>query len=127
MAGHGEKRSRKQEAAIAALLTEPTIEAAAAKAGVGSRTLREWLQLPDFAAAYREAHRRLVERTVARLLAATDKAVDTLTQLMDSDHNASRARAALGVLDHASKGAELLDLDARLAALEARMAEGVGK
>ncbi len=34
------KLNRKQEAAIAALLTEPTQAAAAAKAGVGAATLQ---------------------------------------------------------------------------------------
>jgi len=45
--GHGEKLSRKQEQAIAALLTCPTIEQAAKAAGVGETTLWRWLQDSD--------------------------------------------------------------------------------
>jgi hypothetical protein len=41
MAGHGEKLTRKQEAAIAALLSEPTVEAAAARAEIGHQTLKQ--------------------------------------------------------------------------------------
>ena len=39
MSGHGEKLTRKQEAAIAALLLQPTITAAAAAVGIGEATL----------------------------------------------------------------------------------------
>jgi hypothetical protein len=39
------KLTRKQEALIAALLTEPTHAAAAAKAGVSEATLHRWLHL----------------------------------------------------------------------------------
>ncbi len=39
MKGHGQKLTRKQEALIAALLTEPTHAAAAARAGVSEATL----------------------------------------------------------------------------------------
>lgn len=46
--GHGEKFSRKADDAIGALITESTIGAAAKKAGLGEKTLRRWLQNPDF-------------------------------------------------------------------------------
>src|SRR5438094_887680 len=59
--GHGQKLTSKQETLIAALLTEPTYAAAAAKAGVGTATLYRWMHLPEFRAAYRRARRELVE------------------------------------------------------------------
>jgi hypothetical protein len=46
--GHGEKFGRKKEQAIAALLSNPTIEEAAKAAGIGSVTLWRWLQDPGF-------------------------------------------------------------------------------
>jgi hypothetical protein len=46
MAGHGEKLGRKQEEAIAALLWRRNIDEAARVAGVGARTLLQWLKLP---------------------------------------------------------------------------------
>jgi hypothetical protein len=49
MKGHGEKRSRKEEAAISAPLTESGIAAAAKKADVSESTLRRWLRDRDFA------------------------------------------------------------------------------
>jgi len=41
--GHGQKLTRKQEALIAALFTEPNYTAAAIKAGVSRATLCRWL------------------------------------------------------------------------------------
>jgi hypothetical protein len=55
MKGHGEKLSRKQDLAIAGLLTEPTIGEAAQKAGVSEVTLWRWLKQADFTSAYRLA------------------------------------------------------------------------
>ena len=52
MAGHGEKLGRKQEEAIAALLSQRNIEEAARAAGVGTRTLIRWLKLPEFGKEY---------------------------------------------------------------------------
>ena len=60
--GHGEKMSRKGDLLVAALLTEPTLEAAAARAGVAVNTAKNWLKDPAFLAAYREARRRVVEQ-----------------------------------------------------------------
>src|SRR5262249_61743375 len=48
MKGHGQKLTAKQEALIAALLTEPTYAAAAAQAGVSEATMYRWLQVPVF-------------------------------------------------------------------------------
>jgi hypothetical protein len=75
--GHGQKLGRKSEALIAALLSESTQEAAAAKAGISERKARNWLARSDFVAAYRAARRQVVEQAVARLQQAA--AVDALT------------------------------------------------
>jgi hypothetical protein len=109
MAGHGEK-TRKQETAIAALLTETTVEAAAAKAGVGYRTLKGWLAEPAFRTAYRQARRELVEGAVGRLQAATGQAVDTLLAVArDGAKDGDRVRAAVALLDHAFRGLTAAD------------------
>jgi transposase len=68
----GEEITPQQEAAIVALLERPSVSAAAELAGVGRSTLYEWLQRPDFRAAYREARREALEaeaeETRAKLL-----------------------------------------------------------
>jgi hypothetical protein len=102
MSGHGEKLTRKQEQAIAALLSEPTLDEAAAKTGVAPATLRRWLKEPGFRAAYRQARRELVEGAVGRIQAATGQAVDTLVAVAkDGLKDSDRVRAAVALLDHA--------------------------
>jgi hypothetical protein len=106
--GHGQKLNRKQEALIAALLTEPTHAAAAAKAGVGETTLHRWLQVPAFDAAYRQTRRELVQAAVGRMQAATGQAVDTLVSIAKSGaRDGDRVRAAVALLEHAFKGCDL--------------------
>jgi hypothetical protein len=118
MKGHGEKLSRKQELAIASLLTQPTIGAAAQKVGVAEVTLWRWLKQKDFIVAYRLARRQAVEGAIAQVQAASSQAVATLVDCLQGAENI-RLRAAIARLDFAQKGVELLDLETRLAALEA--------
>lgn len=49
---------RKQEEAIAALLTQRNVEEAAREARIGTRTLLRWLQIPEFQKAYSAGWRR---------------------------------------------------------------------
>jgi hypothetical protein len=111
MRGHGQKLTGKQEALIAALLTEPTHAAAAARAGVSEATLHRWLRLPEFRDAYRRARRDLVEGAVGRLQAAAGQAVDTLLAVAkEGARDGDRVRAAVALLGHAFRG--LTDADA---------------
>jgi hypothetical protein len=120
MTGHGSKLDRKQEQAIAALLAEPSILAAAAAAGVGEKTLRRWLEVPEFAEAYRQARRNAVSQATARLQAAMGEAADTLRSVMNDPEasalcriGAARAIWALGV-----RGMEVEDLAAQVEELQ---------
>ncbi len=126
MAGHGEKFGRKKEDAIAALLSQRNVDEAARVAGIGTRTLMRWLQVPEFQAAYREARRVTFSQSIARLQQASSAAVSTLLKVM-VDPNApasSRIRAADSVLAHAVKAIEIEDIEVRVSELE-RAAETV--
>ncbi len=122
----GNKTSRR-EAALAALLACPTIEAAAAAAGVSERTLRNWLAQPDFRAQYAEARAGLLERCIARLLAVCTKAADALARNLDSDKPGASIRAAQLILELSFKGHELLDLAERVAELERLVRQQSGR
>jgi hypothetical protein len=120
MTGHGQKFGRKKEEAIAALLSQRNMEEAARVAGVGTKTLLRWLQIPEFQAAYRQTRREAFGQATARLQQASSAAVSTLLKIM-VDPNApasTRVRAADSVLDHGAKAMELEDIEARVAALE---------
>jgi hypothetical protein len=120
MAGHGEKFGRKQEEAIAALLSQRNIEEAAKVTGVGVRTLLRWMKLPEFGKQYRKARYEVVQQSVARMQQATSYASSVALKLM-ADPNvpaAVRLRAAEFVFDRAIKGIELEDIEVRLSELE---------
>src|SRR5579862_6630700 len=123
MKGHGDKISRKQEQAIAALLSHPTIPAAAEACEVSDVTLWRWMQEPGFKAVYSDARKQALESAIALLQKATGGAVATLINLMRSEDTppAQRITACRSVLDFAFKGTELLDHEARLTALEERL------
>jgi hypothetical protein len=116
--GHGQKRERLEDRALVALLSEPTIEAAAKRADVAESTLLRWLAEPEFKARYRAARRQVVEQAVTTLQQATGDAVATLTRNLTCGVPASEIAAAKAVLDFAVKGVELVDLAERVEQLE---------
>jgi hypothetical protein len=120
MTGHGAKYGRKQEEAIAALLTQRNVEEAAKSIGVAPRTLIRWMKLPDFQTAYREARRAAFGQSIARLQQGSSAAATVLLKIM-LDQNApasTRVRAAECVINHTTKAIEVEDIEVRLAALE---------
>jgi hypothetical protein len=127
MRGPGEKLTRKQEVAIAALLTAPTIADAADTASISEPTLWRWLQREDFQTAYRQARREAVSQAVAYLQRVAGEAVDTLRAVMQDAQKPASARvsAARAVLDLAIRGVELEDLEARIQTLERCLADRV--
>ena len=126
MPGHGEKQSRKREQAIAALLSEPTHEAAAKKAKVADRTLRGWLKEPDFNREYREARRRIVEGAISKLQQTAILAVLTLNRNLTCGQPATEVRAAQVILEQSVKAVELADLAQQVEELRQQIEKGVG-
>ena len=110
----------KQEKAIHALLTHPTMEEAAESAGVNRVTLFRWLQQEDFQSAYTKARRESVKHAIARLQNRTGEAVEVLAEVMKDQTNAPAARvaAAKAVFEFSLKAVEIEDLAKRLAELE---------
>lgn len=120
MTAPGGKLSRLQERAIAALLQQKSIAKAAEVLGVGEKTLRRWLKLPTFKAAFAETRRGLVDDAVARLQGAAGAAVDTLVALLGSKDDAVRCRAATAIMDRAGLAADLDEVLRRVRELESR-------
>lgn len=120
----GEKLTPKQEKALAALLSLGEVKAAAKQAKVGETTLWRWLKEDSFSEAYREARRRLVEVSVARLMADSTAASKALREITEDKSAPASARvaAARAILDHSIKGVEVLDLEPRLREIEKNMA-----
>jgi uncharacterized protein YcbX len=119
-AGHGEKRTRKQQQAIAALLTAPTMAEAAARCGISEKTLWRWSQHSEFAEAYRKAQQRLLESAINALRQAALTFAETL-RIVAADASAppaSRATAARSGLEVLLKAVTIEDLERRVNELE---------
>lgn len=125
MSGRTGKITHRKEAAIAGLLAHESVRAAAESAGVNERTLFRWLQEPGFSEAYRRAREESLRQAVSVLQRAMTRAVETLLQIMDNDEapTGSRVSAARTVLEHGFRGAELLDLEARMKQIEQAIKE----
>jgi hypothetical protein len=122
--GHGCKLSRKCEAAVAALLSAPTVKAAAKQVGVTQQALQKWLKIPAFAAMVRDARDQAFQHALGRLQAESSRAVDVLARVLRkrTADDKTKVRAALGLLAVAFKGVELHELIDRLAAVEQELA-----
>lgn len=110
----------KQEKAIIALLNEHNVPKAAERAGVGTRTIYNWLGNKTFAKAYRKARREAFGHAIALTQRYAPLAVNTLAQVMmdkDASHS-SKVSAATSMLKFGRDGIELDDLAGRLEALE---------
>jgi hypothetical protein len=115
--------TRPQESAILALLSEPSIAAAAEKAGVSERTLHRWLkEEPHFVAEYRRARREAFAQAIGLTQRSATAAVGTLLRVMHDTKAtwSSRVSAASQVLKFAREAIELDDLAARIETLEGR-------
>ena len=120
MKGHGTKFTRKKEEAIAALLTNRSLDDAAAAIKVSVKTLLRWLKMPEFYLAFAEARRAAVSQANARLQQATGAASTAILKMMvdPAVPPAVRLRAAACMMTRAQKSIELEDILMRLEALE---------
>ena len=82
MRGHGAKFGRKKDQAIAALLSQRSVEEAARAIDVNPNTLLRWLEIPEFKNAYLKARREVVHQAVARVQQATGAAGTVVLRLM---------------------------------------------
>lgn len=118
----------KKQKALIALLTQPTKEKAAAAAGITSKTLRGYLDDPEFQAEYRKAFAELVEDATRKVQQTLDPAVAVLREIMEDggENGQVRVSAARSVLEYGLKMTEQTDILARLQELEAAMEGGHG-
>lgn len=113
--------THKQRRAIPALLSAPTVEDAAALAGVSRESLYRWLRSdPRFRDELHAAEAAALAETSRRLVGLAGRALATIAGVMD-DESASatvRLRAAESVLGHLLRVRELVTLEERITALE---------
>ena len=121
-AGHGAIVAAVREQAIVALLSAPTIVAAAARVGIGESTLPGWLtDDPEFQTAFAAARHATFAAACARLPTLAITAVSTLADLLDDKHPpAVRLGAARTVAELGQYQDDAETIMRKLDALEAR-------
>jgi len=112
--------SPRQELALQAVLSHPTLKDAAAAAGVGDATLWRYMNDPEFSRRLREARREAVGHAAARLQGGASEAVAVLRELITKEEAppAARITAARTVIDYSFRVIEQDELKARIEELE---------
>ena len=113
----------RQQRAIEAFLSGSNKLQAAAAAGVSDETIRRWLRDPDFTERLRKAESESLSDVSRGLVRIGEKAISTLEAVMDSPTAAEsvKVRAADTVLARMIPIRELVAVEDRLAAIEARL------
>ena len=92
---------------------------AALEANVSTRTASRRLQEPDFVSRIRQLRAAMLDAVVGRLAERSCAAADSLAGLLDSPDDKLVFKTAKTVVELAFKGREILDVEQRIAALEA--------
>lgn len=102
----------KKQLALAALLSSPTKEAAARKAGINVKTLRRYLLDEEFSSAYKQAAAEMVEDATRQLQQSLTGAITRLRYIVSNREEASsnQIAAAKTLLDYSLKFCEFNDI-----------------
>lgn len=114
---------------LSALISTPTISAAASALGIGERTIFRRLENPSFRAEFDRLQRETVTAACTALNARVAGAIETMDEVMRNGENSPQTRlsAARAILDSAFKAAEIVDIQNRLDALERRATAQIGR
>lgn len=119
----------KKQKALLALLTNPTKERAAAAAGITSKTLRGYLEDPEFQAEYKRAFAGMVEDATRQAQQAIAPALSTPREVVEDSSEGPQFRisAARSLLEYSLKLTEQNDILSQLQELEAAVKHSEGR
>jgi hypothetical protein len=115
----------RQAKVIPAILQARSIQEGCVIAGISKAMFYQWLKLPDFADEYRRQRDILIDEALESLKASLNKAVATLTGLLDTENESLRRAVSNDILNHVLKTRELQDIENRLTSLEQIVEEKV--
>lgn len=111
--------SSKKLAVIAMLARGVSVADAAKQTGAGRSTIYLWLSSDDFSQELDLQQQIYIERITAALTTAADEAVACLSGIVkDSDDDAIRVRAALGLLSQVPKWREVGTIARKMKSIE---------
>ncbi len=117
------RRKKNEDTLLLALACGASVETAAKQCGICERSVYRRLEEPQFRSRLQELRTDMVRRAAGMLTAASSAAVTTLLSLQkDSTPAAVRLGAARAILELGIKIREMVDLETRIAALEAQLA-----
>ena len=110
----------RREIVLALLINGFTKKAAAESAGINEKTVRRWLQDPEFSAELKKRQDEISESILLSLKNKAGAALATLENLMQNEKISPHARvtAARTILESALKSIETHDIYARLEEVE---------
>ena len=121
-----ETLSPKQDKAIVALLSTPTVDGAAEIAGVNRSTVHRWLNEDEFRAELTRRRNEIADAALDAFKCYVFAAVEALAKLLESSDNEKvRRLAAKDVLDYVLKIRHAQEIEARLRKLEGERQEGL--
>ena len=109
----------KQRRAIVSLMTRPTIATAAKDCGTSSRQLFRWMKEPHFAEALKAAQAEAMASALRMLTTNMASAAVVLQHTMATGTPGLKLRAALGLINVLPGLREKVELEERIAQLEA--------
>lgn len=120
------KLTPKQVQAVAALLTNPSIEDAAKAVGLAGDTLHRWLKMPHFAAAVADAARDKIRHAATRYAAGMEIAANVLIEIaQDVGVSAAvRVQAAKALTDAADTVRRLSTLEEDVVEIKEMLSRG---
>lgn len=120
-----EQLTRKQETFIAAMLTLPTITAAALAAGVTDHTARGWMKQPHIQQAYKDARKQAFDAALGVLRDVVEEAIKTLKTMMCNEEapHGVRVRSAQILLEQAISVHKLSEMQAEIDAMKRTIQE----
>jgi hypothetical protein len=114
-----------QKRALVALVSEPTVKAAAVAAGVGRATLYRYMASGAFRAALARRQSEVLAVSSLRLAGMLEAALDVVGRAVNGERvTTTELRAAALVLRHVTGLLEYASLEERVLALEERSERG---
>lgn len=118
-----QKLTPKQRRCVAALVDGQNYSRAALAAGVTTRTIARWRELPHFEQALQTAGRRAIADATRQITGGLTTAISFLLEVIQNERAPAsvRTRAALGLIDRQIRLVEVSEILPRIEALEKQL------
>lgn len=121
---NGQELNPRQRRVIPHLVGSPTYEQGCRRAKIGRSTLTVWLSQPTFLTALRQAEDHAYREALVIIQRASTGAAETLRELLKSENESIRLRAATELLSFGLKSRDAVEIEDRVRILELTHSNG---